>query len=102
MERALAEARSEEMKAVAEALKALADYIKAGFAELAARIENLEKRASDLERRVSNVEDRLCALAEAALSRYVWEDLRAEVEAGGRDIPLLAFRWRGITSSNNV
>lgn len=31
VKRALAEARSEEMKAVAEALKALAEYVKTGF-----------------------------------------------------------------------
>ncbi|MGC9170885.1 MAG: hypothetical protein ACP5HD_09125, partial [Thermoproteus sp.] len=67
VKKALAEARSEEMKAVAEALKALADYTKAGFA-------HLNKRVSDLE-------DSLGALTEATLSRYVWEDLRAEVEA---------------------
>jgi Holliday junction resolvase-like predicted endonuclease len=72
VKKALAEARSEEMKAVAEALKALADYTKAGFA-------HLNKRVSDLE-------DSLGALTEATLSRYVWEDLRAEVEARGERV----------------
>ncbi|MGC9130892.1 MAG: hypothetical protein ACP5H5_04830 [Pyrobaculum sp.] len=70
--RALEEARSEEMKAVAEALKALADYTKAGFAHL--------------NRRVSTLEDNLGSLTEATLSRYVWEDLRAEVEARGERV----------------
>jgi hypothetical protein len=69
VKKALAEARSEEMRAVAEALKALADYTKAGFAHL--------------NRRVSTLEDNLGSLTEATLSRYVWEDLREEVGARG-------------------
>ncbi|MGC8584274.1 MAG: hypothetical protein ACP5MH_11210 [Thermoproteus sp.] len=102
--RALAEARSEEMKAVAEALKALADYTKAGFTQVTAelgelktqvadlktrvagletRTASLENRVSNLEKRVSNVEDSVGSLTEATLSRYVWEDLREEVKARG-------------------
>ncbi|MCU7788731.1 DASH complex subunit DAD2 [Pyrobaculum sp. 3827-6] len=76
VKRALEEARSEEMKAVAEALKALADYTKAGFAQLTTQVEKLEKR-------VSTLEDNLGSLTEATLSRYVWEDLREEVRARG-------------------
>ncbi len=79
VKRALAEARSEEMKAVAEALKALADYTKAGFAQLDRRVSNLEKR-------LSSVEEGLGALTEATLSRYVWEDLRAELAARGEGV----------------
>ncbi|AAL62856.1 hypothetical protein [Pyrobaculum aerophilum] len=72
VKRALAEARSEELRAVAEALKALADYTKAGFAQLG--------------KRVSNLEEGLGALTEATLSRYVWEDLRAELAARGEGV----------------
>ncbi|AET32204.1 hypothetical protein [Pyrobaculum ferrireducens] len=97
VKKALAEARSEEMKAVAEALKALADYTKAGFtqvttelgelktqvADLKTRVSALEIRTASLEKRVSNVEDSVGSLTEATLSRYVWEDLREEVRARG-------------------
>jgi predicted nuclease with TOPRIM domain len=97
VKRALAEARGEEMKAVAEALKALADYTKAGFTQVTAelkelktrvsaletRVASLENRVSSLEKRVSNVEDSVGSLTEATLSRYVWEDLREEVGARG-------------------
>ncbi|MCU7788654.1 hypothetical protein ODS41_12095 [Pyrobaculum sp. 3827-6] len=90
VKRALEEARSEEMKAVAEALKALADYTKAGFTqvateikELKTRVSALETRTASLEKRVSNIEDSLGSLTEATLSRYVWEDLREEVKARG-------------------
>ncbi|AEA11543.1 hypothetical protein TUZN_0037 [Thermoproteus uzoniensis 768-20] len=95
--KALAEARSEEMKAVAEALKALADYTKAGFtqvtaelgelktqvADLKTRVSALETHTASLEKRVSNLEDSVGSLTEATLSRYVWEDLREEVKARG-------------------
>ncbi|MGC9050761.1 hypothetical protein [Pyrobaculum sp.] len=90
VKKALAEARSEEMRAVAEALKALADYTKAGFTqvtaelkELKTRVSALETRTASLEKRVSNIEDSLGSLTEATLSRYVWEDLREEVRARG-------------------
>ncbi|WP_148682707.1 hypothetical protein [Pyrobaculum ferrireducens] len=104
VKKALAEARSYEMKAVAEALKALADYTKAGFTQvttelgelktqvadlktrvsaLETRTASLENRVSSLEKRVSNVEDSVDSLTEATLSRYVWEDLREEVRARG-------------------
>jgi predicted nuclease with TOPRIM domain len=114
VKKALAEARSEEMKAVAEALKALADYTKAGFtqvtaelkelktgfvqvttelgelktqvADLKTRVSALEIRTANLEKRVSNVEDSLGSLSEATLSRYVWEDLRLEVEGRGERV----------------
>ncbi|AET31667.1 hypothetical protein [Pyrobaculum ferrireducens] len=79
VKRALEEARGEEMKAVAEALKALADYTKAGFAQLTIRVEKLEKR-------VSTLEDSVGSLTEATLSRYVWEDLRLEVEGRGERV----------------
>ncbi|MCU7786840.1 hypothetical protein ODS41_02710 [Pyrobaculum sp. 3827-6] len=87
VKRALAEARSEEMRAVAEALKALADYTKAGFtqvttelkelktgfvqvttelgelktqvADLKTRVSALETRTASLENRVSNLEKRV-------------------------------------------
>ncbi|AEA11624.1 hypothetical protein TUZN_0122 [Thermoproteus uzoniensis 768-20] len=72
VKKALAEARSEEMKAVAEALKALADYTKAGFTQL--------------NKRVSALEDSVGSLTEATLSRYVWEDLRLEVEGRGERV----------------
>ncbi|AET33840.1 hypothetical protein [Pyrobaculum ferrireducens] len=86
VKRALEEARSEEMKAVAEALKALADYTKAGFTQVTTEIKELKARVENLEKRVSNVEDGLGSLTEATLSRYVWEDLRLEVEGRGERV----------------
>jgi len=47
------------------------------------RWEEAYKRFDNIERRLSNVESTLGAMAESQHSRYVWEDLQAEIRARG-------------------
>lgn len=55
VKRALAEARSEEMKAVAEALKALAEYVKTGFQVVNKRLDAHEKALESLTKEVAEL-----------------------------------------------
>ncbi len=55
--RALAEARTEDLRILAEAVKTLADYVREGFKLFNERFEGVDKRLSSLEKRLSSLEN---------------------------------------------
>ncbi len=60
--RALAEARTEDLRILAEAVKTLADYVREGFKLFNERFEGVDKRLSSLETRLSSLEKRSSSL----------------------------------------
>jgi predicted nuclease with TOPRIM domain len=60
--RALAEARTEDLRILAEAVKTLADYVREGFKLFNERFEGVDKRLSSLEMRLSSLEKRSSSL----------------------------------------
>jgi phage host-nuclease inhibitor protein Gam len=63
--RALAEARTEDLRVLAEAVKTLADYVREGFKVFQERFEKIDERFKEIEKRLSTLENNVKYLMSA-------------------------------------